>query len=71
MSTTQSQPKTRNNKSTAKHTTTKAKGGAVNNSKSDLQSRIEIAAYYRAEARGFAPGYELSDWLTAEQEVNQ
>lgn len=34
------------------------------------QRRIAIAAYYRAEARGFAPGWELEDWLAAEAEVD-
>ena len=32
--------------------------------------RIAQAAYHRAEKRGFAPGYELDDWLAAEQEVD-
>ena len=31
---------------------------------------ITQAAYYRAQHRGFAPGYELDDWLAAEIEVN-
>lgn len=31
-------------------------------------SRIAESAYYRAEARGFSPGYELDDWLAAEAE---
>ena len=26
-------------------------------------------AYFKAERRGFAPGYELEDWLAAEREV--
>jgi hypothetical protein len=30
---------------------------------------VAIAAYYRAERRGFAPGGEIEDWLAAEQEV--
>jgi hypothetical protein len=30
---------------------------------------IERAAYLRAEQRGFAPGFELDDWLAAEAEV--
>jgi hypothetical protein len=30
---------------------------------------IEERAYARAEARGFEPGHELDDWLTAEVEV--
>lgn len=31
---------------------------------------IAEAAYYRALARGFAPGCEVDDWLQAEAEVN-
>jgi hypothetical protein len=30
---------------------------------------IADIAYSSAEQRGFAPGYELDDWLQAEQEV--
>jgi hypothetical protein len=37
----------------------------------DRQRMIAEAAYYRAHARGFAPGYELEDWLQAEAEVNR
>lgn len=33
------------------------------------QRQIARAAYLRAEARGFAPGGELEDWLEAEREV--
>jgi hypothetical protein len=28
-------------------------------------------AYYRAERRGFLPGYEMEDWLAAECELEQ
>jgi hypothetical protein len=35
----------------------------------DAHDMIAIAAYYLAERRHFAPGYELHDWLTAEQQV--
>lgn len=31
---------------------------------------IAEAAYLRAERRGFAPGYELEDWIAAENEVD-
>jgi hypothetical protein len=31
--------------------------------------RIAVAAYLRAESRGFEPGRELDDWLEAEREV--
>jgi hypothetical protein len=36
----------------------------------DRLERIAIAAYYRAQARGFEPGHELEDWLQAESEVD-
>ena len=32
--------------------------------------RIEEAAYYRAQQRGFCPGCELEDWLDAEREID-
>lgn len=35
------------------------------------RARIAIAAYYRAERRGFAPGREIEDWLEAEREVDR
>jgi hypothetical protein len=31
---------------------------------------IAVAAYFLVEKRGFAPGYELDDWLRAETEVD-
>jgi hypothetical protein len=34
-----------------------------------LYRLIAVAAYYRAERRGFEPGCELEDWLNAEAEV--
>lgn len=30
---------------------------------------IAVAAYHRAEKRGFAPGDELEDWAEAEKEI--
>jgi hypothetical protein len=30
---------------------------------------VEKAAYYRAQRRGFSPGYEMDDWLAAEEEI--
>ena len=30
---------------------------------------IAMAAYFKAEARGFEPGHELEDWLAAEREL--
>jgi hypothetical protein len=39
-------------------------------SDSERQSRIAELAYLKAERRGFAPGYELEDWLEAELELD-
>ena len=53
-----------------------AKSRATNRAISapDPQERhrlISEAAYFRAEARGFVPGFEEVDWLEAEQEVER
>jgi sterol desaturase/sphingolipid hydroxylase (fatty acid hydroxylase superfamily) len=34
-----------------------------------LRAMIAEAAYYRAEKRGFAPGFEFLDWVEAEREI--
>lgn len=36
--------------------------------RSQLDEMIAVAAYFRAEQRGFAPGDELDDWFQAEAE---
>jgi hypothetical protein len=33
------------------------------------QEMIAVAAYFKAEKRGFTPGGEIGDWLEAEQEL--
>ncbi len=35
----------------------------------DRLEHIAVAAYYKAEARGFEAGHELDDWLKAELEM--
>ena len=35
----------------------------------ELGGMIATAAYYLAERRHFAPGFELDDWLAAERQV--
>ena len=37
----------------------------------EVQRLIAVAAYYRAEQRGFEPGHELEDWIAAEKEVRR
>lgn len=34
------------------------------------RARIAELAYLKAEKRGFAAGYDMDDWLEAEQEIN-
>jgi len=36
----------------------------------DRQQLIAMAAYYRADRRGFEGGYEVQDWLEAEAEID-
>lgn len=36
--------------------------------RAQLDEMIAVAAYFRAEQRGFAPGDELDDWFQAEAE---
>jgi hypothetical protein len=31
---------------------------------------VEMAAYFRAERRGFEPGHEIEDWIAAEAEID-
>lgn len=37
----------------------------------DREEWIAVAAYFRAEQRGFQEGSELSDWLDAERELSE
>lgn len=36
----------------------------------DQRARIAELAYLKAEKRGFVAGYDMDDWLEAEQEIN-
>jgi hypothetical protein len=47
-------------------------GGVVrpSNAAAERKRRIQEAAYFNAMQRGFAPGRELEDWLTAERVVD-
>ncbi|MDT8387371.1 MAG: DUF2934 domain-containing protein [Thiogranum sp.] len=33
--------------------------------------KIAEAAYYKAQKRNFAPGFDLQDWLEAEHEIGE
>jgi hypothetical protein len=45
--------------------------GAREPSARELYEMVAQAAYYRAEKRGFQPGFEADDWTEAEAEVKQ
>ncbi len=55
-------------KPAAKPAQTSAK---VQVSPDEIKRLTAEAAYFRAQERGFAPGYELEDWVQAEAEVRQ
>ena len=38
-------------------------------SAAEIFALIQESAYFKAEARGFSPGYEEQDWLKAEAEI--
>jgi len=40
-------------------------------SAAERREMISVAAYYRAERRGFAPGGAEQDWLEAEAEIDR
>ncbi|MFA6904138.1 MAG: DUF2934 domain-containing protein [Gallionellaceae bacterium] len=46
------------------------KQNAVAVSPEQRYQMISIAAYFKAERRGFAGGYEMQDWISAEAEVD-
>jgi len=49
---------------------TKPRTAVATASAAAREDMVRTAAYYRAERRGFAPGYEWEDWLAAEAEVS-
>jgi hypothetical protein len=59
---------TRRNRGTPSHKP--ASDGATGLSPQERHALVAQAAYFRAEARGFAAGGELEDWATAEAEIN-
>lgn len=50
---------------------TQARAVVAAPSATEREEMVRQAAYYRAERRGFAPGYEWEDWLAAEAEVSR
>jgi len=57
--------------SSPKPRTRRAKSPAAAPRRQDRHASIAEAAYFRSQNRGFVPGFELEDWLAAEEEVDQ
>jgi len=49
--------------------TTPAAADGKRLSDEEIYRLIQQSAYYKARARGFAPGHEVEDWIAAEREV--
>jgi hypothetical protein len=47
-----------------------AETGQSSTTSEERRQLIAIAAYFRAEQRGFSPGFDLEDWLEAEAEID-
>lgn len=56
----------RNNTETQRQETPVVQEGAT---PSERVQMIAVAAYYRAEQRGFSSGLEMEDWLRAEKQI--
>ena len=52
-------------------TTSKLQQREIPSFSESREARIAEAAYWRAERRGFSPGGELEDWLSAEKEIDE
>jgi hypothetical protein len=68
----QTSPSTRSTRRPAPKTTPplRADVGAAMIDPDRRRALIAELAYYRAERRGFEPGHENEDWLSAEAEVD-
>jgi len=53
-----------------KAATPRVRPAVASPSAAEREELVRMAAYFRAERRGFAPGYEWEDWLAAEAEVS-
>lgn len=63
----------KNSRSNSKPTSTSNRSKVAHRPSPDcppIAEQIAIAAYFKAQSRGFEPGHELEDWLAAEAEVH-
>ena len=76
MTTTTRKKAVRTNKTVTTGTTrkstkrTKPDRSLIESSPEERWQVIAVAAYHKAEKRGFAPGDELQDWVEAEKEID-
>ena len=63
-------PATAKGKGIVRKAAVKASPKPAGPSPAEREAMIRTAAYFRAQSRGFAPGYEWEDWLAAEAEVS-
>jgi hypothetical protein len=60
-------PKSRTSTRSAPQKSANKHAGTMNDAA--RREMIAVAAYYRAERRGFTPGDPLNDWVEAEAEI--
>ena len=64
--------KTATRKATKKSTSPSKPGtSSIDITPEERWKMIVVAAYHKAEKRGFAPGHELQDWAEAEKEIDK
>ena len=64
--------KTATRKATKKSTSPSKPGtSSIDITPEERWKMIAVAAYHKAEKRGFAPGHELNDWAEAEKEIDK
>lgn len=68
---TDAKPVNAEEKSLPRRRSSRSAGLPLSLSDRERNERISVAAYFRAEKRGFAPGGEIEDWISAEAEINQ
>ena len=63
--------KTATRKATKKSTSPSKPGtSSIDITPEERWKMIAVAAYHKAEKRGFAPGHELQDWAETEKEID-
>ena len=68
----QAKPAVRSKPAVSTQSRARAKPAQTTPAASDIgasHDHVAVAAYFRAQDRGFTPGAEMDDWLQAEQEI--